>query len=169
MIVEVFAYCLVEYARLCSPDDGSSTVSDSRLCLIESRYGACSDADFPCRLVHHHVPSGLRQWIQVRVRSQTDCKDFVPPAFSQLGQYICEADAQNFDEPDEASPWFLGFQPSLDGKQISHEWMNFHRKIKSYLKSKRVQNLIAKLRYSKETSLCHLLPKIARSVSPQEA
>lgn len=35
-IVEVSAYCLVEYARLRSPDDASSTVTDSWLCLVES-------------------------------------------------------------------------------------------------------------------------------------
>ena len=35
MRVEVIAYCWVEFARLCSPDDGSSPVSDSWSCLIE--------------------------------------------------------------------------------------------------------------------------------------
>jgi hypothetical protein len=75
---------------------------------LNPRCGACSDVDFLCQLVLHQDSSGLRQWIQVGVHSQSDCEDFVLPTFSQVGQYICEADALNFDDPDTASPWFLG-------------------------------------------------------------
>jgi hypothetical protein len=75
---------------------------------LNPRCGSCSDVDFLCQLVLHQVSSGLREWIQVGVHSQSDCEDFVLPTFSQVGQYICEADAPNFDDPDTASPWFLG-------------------------------------------------------------
>jgi hypothetical protein len=59
-ILEVFAYCLVEYARLRSPDAASSTVTDSWLCLVESPLRGLLRCWFP---LPAGTPSGFI-WIE---------------------------------------------------------------------------------------------------------